>query len=202
MNEKQVEEMVNGLIVDRDYEKSYPRIRMPNVFSISTLSYSMEKQLNWKLYGSKPFTPDADMRMFKGKAVHEFFQNRLEKDKWISEFELLWTTPFKWQNYPYSTVCLQGHVDSLSWEHRAFLEFKSSASAVIPEWAKVQAGTYLSILNTAYPQPGFKGFVVVTNSVLKVHQITPHEAEAGFALVKARALSVAEELDRRKGEGA
>lgn len=198
---EKIAEVVKDWIAGKQYEQTYPRINQRNVFSVSTLSYSVEKQVGWKLNGKRE-GGEMNPFMFHGKAVHEYFQRRLGNlEGWDFEHEVEDSIAYPWKNHPYKDIRLLGHIDAISLGDKQLFEFKSTvfplqkwAKAKIKPWEVIQAGTYGDILSRKYGtfiQP----IIIKVNHDVIVRPLTPWECSEAYLEITHRARQAAEKVD-------
>lgn len=158
-----IHQIVQGVITGEgdgsSYEEMYPLIREPNCFSISTLAYKIQKQIDWKekqLAGLTKQDKDGKIstKMFSGRAIHRFLQQGFMKESpyWQSEMELRIHVPYHWEHLPAITmtdqispdeIVVMGHIDLINFATNEIIEFKSSIySDAITHYHRLQAGTY------------------------------------------------------------
>jgi hypothetical protein len=188
------EEMAN----DNVYEKAYPRINQVNVFSASTLAYDVQKQVDWKVKVRKGGS-SMNAAMFQGKCIHEFYQKRLRErfSDTICEREVEITYPFAWQNYPFTSFTVLGHVDAIIPHLGLVIEIKSSDwSSEIKDFMRRQLGFYLVALLDPYA----RGLIVKINRGAHVEPMFLSDAQKWAAEVETRGRECAAVLDKLEGE--
>jgi len=140
------------------YEAMYPIINELYVFSISSVAYKTDKQVDWKM-GRKdgayilPKPEGAEevinTTMFDGRAIHEFIQKRFveKSEHWRTEIEVRLHIPYNWKNIDSREILLIGHCDLINVVSGEIMELKSShRSDSITHYHELQAGTYSRII--------------------------------------------------------
>lgn len=155
------------------YEKMYPYINQRNVFSVSTLAYKVEKQVDWKLSGKKE-NGKINGVMFGGKAKHEFLLKRWQANTDHPEMRNLEQTlefhiPYVWKNHPFNEIVLLGHVDGVDWLDGYFIELKTTdwGGPNITPYMILQAGAYGFMLHETFDR-FYQPVIVKTNSEVTV----------------------------------
>lgn len=217
-------DIVQGVITGEgdgtSYEDMYPLIKEPNCFSISTLAFQVQKQLDWKqkqLAGLTKEEKDGKVsaKMFSGRAIHRFLEHAVmkESDAWQNEMELRIHVPYQWQHLPPikmvdqvspDEIVIMGHMDLVNFSTNEIIEFKSSIySDAITRYHRLQAGTYghsmyewaREVLN-----PDTKPFKVYISKVggrKGVNEVLmgPREMEYAYSDLINRAFYCAKKLD-------
>jgi hypothetical protein len=193
LNEQELYDLIFQAVTDSQYEKENPEIKDRYVYSASTLAYSAQKQLDFKLNGNPSLKIEANMRMMKGKAIHEFIQSRkcFESPDWISEFKLE-------NDYQYDSVIqftIIGHIDIYNYSEKSVIELKTTShnTPYLTKYYVNQAGYYAYCLySDAY-------VVVFSEKSFQVYKLTPQEIFDGYERVVNNAKWVTKrlmELDR------
>jgi hypothetical protein len=148
-----------------EYGTQFPEINEKNVFSISSLSWSANKQLFWKQANKDHLESKfLSLALTRGKAIHEFLQSRLVgKYSFVSEYPLM----FKTDRYK-----LIGHIDVVNFKQKQILEFKSTISEKgerFNQWI-IQCGAYCKALEI---ETGFH----FNGSIFCMNEFTKHLTE-------------------------
>lgn len=137
----------------KEYGEKFTRdIYKPNAFSSSTLAYSIDKQIKWKMgEPAEERTPEDEGKMLVGEAIHAYLQSKLSKT-FICDHELRVELPFEWRSMPKEkTILIICHPDAYSLEERQLIDFKTSfgakSSPYISESMKRQVALYWWRLN-------------------------------------------------------
>jgi hypothetical protein len=200
---KEVTTLFKGWINDNEYAKMYPEINQRNVFSISTLSNSVWKQVYWKEHPEKRDQKTTyNEPMWEGKTAHEYFQRRLVKEGWQIEYPFRVEIPFQWKTQPYSVVVLIGHADAYlppNYEDRmlgSLVEIKRSRkNPFIYGNHILQAGVYSYLLAPSAGKEYPETFVVKVNTMVRARKLDAYEITAAWGVMQKRALECAEKLD-------
>ena len=184
------------MIVGKTYEQMYPDINRMNHFSISTLAYSVDKQVDWKLGHRDSVAPNT--LMFFGKAVHEYVQRSFRDTSYVEEGEVRYMLPYKWQFAPVKDICLLGHMDMISHEERTIIEIKTSiygkSDSEFSEYYFRQAGMYGKILKDK-TDVDYKVLIVRINHSVQVVEVTPEQQSQFSGQLIQRAYEAAQRLD-------
>lgn len=195
----QLEETVRGMIMQPDYALYTSGIDKLNRFSISTLAWSPEQQIDWK---TKPVsaTPQKrlNMQMFHGKTVHEFLERRFcEQDyQWNAEIFVTYSIPYEWKNYPFKEIVISGKIDLANDDKKEIIEIKWGANTSIPPHAIMQAGCYKALVELEM-KVKYKCWILKLNDHIKTYQITDEEAAQAFKDIVERAKWVASQIDEQ-----
>lgn len=180
--------MINGA----SYAEAHPEINRPNVFSISTLAKGVRVQVNWKLKTYRSGGNYTNFNMFLGKAIHEYFQARLEG--WEIEKTVQYYMKTNLPK-PYNQIILIGHVDAFS-EEREVLDFKAGiregATEITPLMIR-QVAAYAFILDTP------DAYILRVNHALNLYKLSSQEIIDGWHEIKRRALLCAQILSSERG---
>jgi hypothetical protein len=197
MNMNNLQETIRGWIRGKEYADLHPSINARNVFSISTLAYSVEKQVEWKLKGERE-GHYVNTRMWAGKAKHEYIQARLAsmREGWHFEKEVAFGIPYTWQNWKLNGLVLLGHIDAIRYEPLEIFELKTSDLNYksVPEWAIRQAGAYGAVTLTQMRKMP-KVYAVMVNSDVIVKELTPAEVYQAGREIQDRAYEAAIKVD-------
>jgi hypothetical protein len=188
-----------SMITDNEYAKQYPRINDLNVFSASTLAYEVQKQVDWKLKRSKvAWTSKTESAMFKGKAIHEYFQTRLRRRyaDTLTELEVEMSFPYKWEHLPFSEFTIIGHIDAYIPNLGLLVEIKSSDySGVISDFMRRQLGFYMVAWDRKSLDPCSEGLIVKVNDGVRLESLFRSDAIKWCSEVKSRGVECAKILD-------
>ena len=148
--------LIHGILSNKGetYLERYPEAEIRNNFKISALAWSSAKEIFWDSINKKDMQVESlRLSMFRGRAIHEYIQRRLKKDKFIDEYSLRYQTDDYIPNE--KGYALIGHVDAVNFQNRVILEFKTTNSEKGERWKQwtVQAGGYSHLL---YLETGFK----------------------------------------------
>jgi len=194
------------------YEEMYPIINELNVFSISSLAYHIQKQIDWKMGKKEHDTirggkKTINTKMFKGRAIHEFIQKRfIDRSKhWNREVEVRIHIPYPWKNIEKNEIIILGHVDLINYVSREIMELKSSDhSSEVTHYHVLQAGTYCKIITDKIREykkdptyPAFRIFVVKIGGEegYNMKLLSEKDVEEAYMDVVNRALLCAKKLD-------
>jgi len=208
------------------YEDLHPEINDYRTYSISTLShrYGIREQVNWKLSNApKIVTYESPLghAFLKGRAIHEFIQNRLSFTHFTIEFPVSLVT---------STFNLTGHCDVVDFENNHLIELKTTIKHIFAlnekkldlgficklcgrlredkihdpkdidyrqkEFA-LQAGTYARLLSRQKQTP-FKVSIFIINDVLKEYELTSEEIILSYNEILERAKEVYKRLGHKR----
>ena len=224
MDDKQLFDILFGA----EYERNNPEIHETNVFSVSSLAYSKEKQLDWKINTCNEQDiilnvdePDikeinANFFMLIGRAVHELVQKRIGSGFTI-EKKITFEIPYQWKNADYKTIKIIGHIDAINFETGEMVELKTSiGNKDIADYHIEQAGFYARYLELYGNLKNVKAKVVkihlrLRNHLPKVEElIYPHifntevldesDKQIAYDSIVQKALWVAESIDKHLGE--
>jgi hypothetical protein len=192
LNEEELYDLIYNAVTDSQYEKENPEIRDRYVYSASTLAYSAQKQLDFKLNGNPSLKIEANMKMMKGKAIHEFIQSRkCFNEQWIKEYKLE-------NKYNYGSIeqfTIIGHIDIYNPLEKLVIELKTTShkTPYLTKYYVNQAGYYAYCLYAdAY-------VVVFSEKSFQVYKLSQDEIIEGHGKVFNNAVWVTKrlmELDR------
>jgi hypothetical protein len=174
-----------------EYNSLYPLIKEPNVFSISTTSFSAAKQLSKKLRPSSPSF--LSLPLTKGKAMHEFIQKRLVEKNWVVEYEII---------HNVDDFRFLGHIDAIHFERRIILEFKTTKLEDFPDetwnsWIN-QLGTYVKIVELQRKEE-FSGYLCVISDTFNIYKILREEIEMAYNEIVKRGKKIQSLMKKEKG---
>jgi len=182
-----------------DYsEKFTADIFLPNHFSSSTLTYSLEKQVAMKFGLKEP----SNEKEIAGQALHAWLQSKLS-GTYTCDTEVRYRIPFQWKSIPYDEIVIIGHFDAASLIDKNLLEYKTSfgkdANGRIHEYQLRQVAFYWLALKE-------KTGIDVDCRVVKIwsngneggvteHTLTPDEKAIYSTSLIDRAILCAQKLD-------
>ncbi len=183
------------------YVSQYPRINEYNVFSISKLSWNIKDQIDWKLGWRKVNHEWTNLRMAKGKIIHEYLQNKLDRYAgWAFEQERLIHIPYRWHNRPFTEIVLMGHIDGINYLTQEILEIKTSDySDKIQSWHINQASAYW-LAEIAISKIDHDTGIYKINSNGRLKILSLDEKLNGATEIYKRAIKCAQVLDGVKSQ--
>lgn len=211
-----------------EYEKNNPEIKELNVFSVSSLAYSEEKQFDWKMNNAIEAdillnVDEKDLKeinvnffMLLGRAVHELIQSRLSSD-FQKEKKITLELPYNWKNANFHSIKIIGHIDAINFTTGELLELKTSiGNKEIADYHIEQCGFYARYLEL------FANTKTITAKVKKIHLrlrnhlpkikelIIPEifntevldesDKQIAYDSIVAKAYRVAEQIDKQLGQ--
>ena len=187
-------DLIRLLTDAKTYGSRYPKIKQYNVFSMSTISFSVDKQVAWKLGQNKEPNVWDNIRMAKGRILHEYIQTRLPPS-YQFEIEILLPIPYKWTNHPFHEILLLGHIDVINFKEREILEIKTSEySNAIKDYHLIQASLYWLYYKIIRDE-NFEIHIAKLGSGLVFRTLSNYEKEHYAHLGIENALAVAKRLD-------
>ncbi len=125
MNDEELKAYLDNKLYSRQaYNEMYPKASSLNVFSVSTLAYSVDELVDKKLGRAKPF--EYTFPILVGLRVGEGLQIAAEDDGWIAEQEIELSFPFKWSTPKLDGFVLLGHADLFHPTSKVLIENKTS----------------------------------------------------------------------------
>jgi len=178
-------DLIEKMITEDTYAQENPEINKLNVFSVSTLAYSWEEQVK-KKFAQEKYDTKTNLVMFRGKAIHEWIQNRFRLSGWIPEYKIEKTIPLPspsvMRDNTYDYIKIIGHADLYNPNEHVVIEIKTTESAhMILPYHILQTAFYAYKLNA-------KGIIILINSNKIIQKdLTYSETENGYYEIIRRA---------------
>lgn len=188
---EEIEALFRGLVEGKPYTRKIPLNRL----SISGLAFSAEQEVKRKL-GEKQETLRDKLNMFRGTALHNYVQNLVKNEGYISEYRLYYSIPHRWHYMGFDRIDFVGVIDLLHEDLSEAIELKSSTSSdKIEEYHKIQLASYIRMLQEKTGKK-YRGVVVKFGGTeIAAEEIPEDDVTRYWDIIVRRAIEVADRLD-------
>lgn len=159
-----------------------PFLNNLNVYSVSTLAYSVKKAIEYKLIGNSKH--DFEFNLLMGKAIHKWIQEQ------FPEFSHEYKIINKYTNDRNEEIVIVGYIDMVDFVNNVVYEIKTSYfSDKVEDYMKLQVAYYAKSLSLMLNRQ-FKAVILKINHKPTSYELSSSEIERGYNEIVRRAWEV------------